>query len=214
MYAAYRKVSRPWPHIDAAAGGGQTAPMSALEVAGFLTGVLGVALMARQHVWAWPVSLVNVALYAVVFRDARLYADMGLQVIYFVLCAYGWYHWTRGAGPAAQLPVTRAPRGALIGGGAVALLACLALGASLGRFTDAALPYLDSALGAFSLVAQWLQTRKWIENWLLWIAVDLVYVGMYVFKGLYLTAALYVVFLVLAVLGWLAWRTSLRSAAA
>jgi nicotinamide mononucleotide transporter len=188
--------------------------VSALEIAGFLTGVLSVALMGRQHVWAWPTGLVNVALYAVVFRDARLYADMGLQIVYFALCAYGWYHWTTGAGPRAELPVRRAPPVALVGASLVALLGFLALGALLRRFTDASLPYLDSALGAFSLVAQWLQARKWIENWLLWIAVDIVYVGLYVFKGLYLTAALYVVFLGLAVLGWSAWRASLRAHAA
>ncbi len=184
--------------------------MTALELAGFLSGVLGVALMARQHVWAWPVSLINVALYARIFYDARLYADMGLQGIYFALCAYGWYHWTTATTLAGELPVRRAPRNALVGGVLTALVGFLTVGALLQRFTLAALPYLDSALAGFSLVAQWLQTRKWIENWPLWIAVDLVYVGMYVFKGLYLTAGLYAVFLVLAGSGWWAWRASLR----
>ncbi len=84
------------------------------------------------------------------------------------------------------------------------------LGQTLSRFTDASLPFMDSALTSFSIVAQWMQTRKLLETWLLWLAVDLFYVGMFLYKGLYLTSGLYAVFLYLAVLGFLQWRRSLE----
>ncbi len=188
--------------------------MSALEVAGFVFGVAAVALMTRQSVWAWPVGLVNLGAYILVFREARLYADMGLQVVYVAFSLYGWAHWARGGTSGGPLPVTRAPRRALLVALSLGAAGFFALGALLQRLSDAALPFLDSALSSYSLVAQAFQTRKWIENWHLWIAVDAVYVGMYVFKQLYLTAVLYAVFLWLAVVGLRAWSASLRGAAA
>ncbi len=183
--------------------------MSAFEIAGVATGVLGVWLTARENIWCWPIGLVNVSAFIVVFAQARLYADMGLQVFYVAACIYGWYAWLHGGSDHGALAVARTPRwaalvSALCGAGFAALL-----GLTLHKHTDAALPFLDSSLAAFSLVAQWLQTRKWIEAWLVWIGVDLVYVGMYVFKGLVLTAGLYAVFLALAIVGWRAWSTSL-----
>ncbi len=186
--------------------------MTPLELLGFASGVASVWLMTRESVWAWPVGLVNLAAYVVVFRDARLYADMGLQVVYAGFSVYGWAYWLRGGGERATLPVRRAPRRALLAALTLGSLAFFGLGALLHRATDAVVPYLDAALSSFSLVAQALQTRKWIENWPVWIAVDVVYVGLYVTRQLYLTAVLYAVFLVLAVNGWRAWRASLRRA--
>jgi nicotinamide mononucleotide transporter len=188
--------------------------VSPLEVLGATTGALGVWLTARENVWCWPVGLVNVAVYALVFRDAKLYADMGLQCVYFALCLYGWWAWLRGGAAHGRLAVSRAPRAVL----AASALAGIAFAAALGTFlrmkTDAALPFWDAGTTSFSLVAQFLQTRKWIENWPLWIAVDIVYVGMYVVKSLYLTAGLYALFLVLAGIGLASWRRSLAEAVA
>ena len=172
-------------------------------------GVAAVWLTTRENVWCWPVGLVNVLLYVVVFREARLYADMGLQVVYAVLCVYGWYAWLHGGEDRGALAVSRTPdrwRGPLLLAGAAA---ASLLGFLLKRHTDAALPYWDSSTTAFSLVAQWMQTRKWLENWWVWIVVDVVYVGMYVYKDLLATAVLYAVFLALAVLGDREWRRSL-----
>jgi nicotinamide mononucleotide transporter len=180
-----------------------------LEIAGFVTGVVAVWLTVRQNVWCWPLGLVNVAIFAVVFYRARLYADMGLQGVYFALCLYGWWEWLHGGTAHGPLAVGRTPpRWALALAGLAAAFA-VGLGALLARATDAALPWLDSSLTAGSLAAQYLQARKWIENWWAWLAVDVVYVGMYVFKRLYLTAGLYAVFLGLAVAGLLAWRRAL-----
>ena len=185
-----------------------------LEQAAALFGVIGVWLSVKEKVWAWPAGIVNVSLYAIVFWRARLYADTGLQVVYLVLSIYGWYEWLYGGANRTALRVTRTPprEAALLA--AAAVLLALAMGTALSRGTDASLPWLDSSLTAASLAAQWLLTRKRLENWLVWIAADAVYVGMFLYKGLRLTAVLYAIFLVLAVLGLREWRRSLRAAAA
>ena len=157
--------------------------------------------------------MVSVTLYALVFRDARLYADMGLQGLYFVLAAYGWWAWLHGGEDRTELNVSRASPRLLVSLGAAALLAAVALGQTLHRFTDASLPFMDSALTTFSIAAQWMQTRKLLESWLVWLAVDIFYVGMFVYKKLYPTAALYAVFLYLAGLGFVEWRRSMREIA-
>ena len=179
------------------------------EVLAVITGIISVYLSTRENIWSWPTALVNVALYFVVFYETKLYADMGLQVVYFVLSLYGWYEWLYGGENRTELHVSRSSpalgaRLAMIG------IACVAvLGTVLARFTDAALPYIDSATASTSLVAQWMMTRKILENWAVWAAVDVVYIAMFVFKRLYLTAGLYAVFLVLAVMGYIQWKRSL-----
>jgi nicotinamide mononucleotide transporter len=187
---------------------------SPLEVVAAAFGVISVFLSTRQNIWSWPTAIVNVALYAVVFYQGRLYGQMGLQPIYLALSVYGWYQWLRGGEAHTALRVSSAsPR--LIGALAVLnVVAWLALAAVLRR-TDAALPWLDALLTTTSLVAQWMMTRKILQNWLLWVAVDVVYVPMFISQRLYATAILYAAFLVLAVMGYVEWRRSLvRHAAA
>ena len=181
---------------------------SALEVIAAAFGVISVYLSTRQNIWSWPTAIVNVALYTVVFYQGRLYGQMGLQPIYLALSVYGWYQWLHGGEQHTELRVSRAgPR--LLGVLAVlSLVLWLALAAVL-RQTDAALPWLDALLTTTSLVAQWMMTRKILENWLIWIAVDVVYVPMFVSQSLYATAVLYAAFLVLAVMGYAEWRRSL-----
>lgn len=183
--------------------------MSALELVAALTGAVSVWLSVRQNIWSWPTAIVNVVLYALVFREAKLYADMGLQVVYAVLSLYGWYEWLYGGEGRTELRVTRTPPRLAAVLTLVAAAGSAVLGALLRHSTDAALPFADSFLSSTSLVAQWMMTRKLLENWLVWIAVDVLYVGMFLFKGLYLTAGLYAVFLALAVRGYLDWRRSM-----
>ena len=187
--------------------------MDPIEFAAAAFGIVSVYLSVRERVLAWPTAIVNVALYVLVFHRARLYADMGLQVLYLTLSVYGWWAWLHGGRNRGALAVARTPRAWLWGLGAAGAVFALVLGTLLRRMTDAALPYLDSALSSYSIVAQVLLTRKWLENWALWIALDVVYVGMFVFKRLYLTAGLYAVFLGLAVLGWRQWRRTLLAGA-
>ena len=187
--------------------------MNKLELVAALIGAISVWLSVRQNIWSWPTAIVNVVLYSIVFYEAKLYADMGLQVVYAVLSVYGWYEWLYGGAGRTELRVTRT--GVRIGAvlALIAAVGSVLLGTALHRGTDAALPYMDASLSSTSLVAQWMMTRKLLENWLVWIAVDVLYVGMFVFKGLYLTAGLYAVFLALAVQGYLGWRRSMAGVA-
>lgn len=186
--------------------------MSTLELVAAIIGATSVYLSVRQNIWSWPTAIVNVALYAVVFYQARLYAEMGLQVIFGVLSVYGWYQWLHGGENRTELRVTRTSRqlGAVLAG--IALTGGLTLGLILQATTNASLPILDSFLASTSLVAQWMMTRKKLENWLVWIGVDVLYVGMFAYKGLHVTAVLYAVFLALAVRGYADWRRSMSAA--
>lgn len=180
-----------------------------LELAGTILGLISVWLTVRQNIWCWPTGLVMVALYAVVFFRARLYADAGLQVVYFVLQLYGWYEWLYGGKARGKLEVARITfrLGAWLA--VVAAAATALMGYMLATRTDASLPYWDSAATVLSLVAQWMLARKLIENWLVWITVDVLSIGIYAAKALYPTMALYAAFLGLAVFGWIEWRKSL-----
>ena len=186
--------------------------MSVLEAAAVLLGFLGVWLTVRQDWRCWPVGLVSVLAFAVLFWQARLYGAASLQLVYAGTQLYGWWAWRHGGEGGGSLAVGRAPRRLLAALLAAGLAATALLATALGRLTDAALPLTDAGTTSFSLVAQLLLTRKWIENWLLWIVVDAVYVVMYLTQALHLTAALYVAFLVLAVLGWRSWSKDLTPA--
>ena len=155
----------------------------------------------------------NVSLYAIVFWQAKLYADMGLQGVFFAVCLYGWWEWLHGGAGGGRLAVSRASwrsLGALAAAGAAF---AAFLGLALHRGTDAAFPFVDSTLASYSLVAQWLQSVKKVETWWFWIAVDVGYVGMYLAKGLWLTALLYAIFLVLCLVGLRDWKRSLAASA-
>jgi nicotinamide mononucleotide transporter len=182
--------------------------VSPLELAAVAITLVSVVLTVRQNIWCWPTGLVSVSLYAVLFWQSRLYADMGLQVVYFGLSIYGWYEWLHGGVAHTELKVTRTPQKLLVGSIVAGLVFSALLGWLLHRTTNAALPWLDSTLTGFSLVAQWLMTRKHLENWIIWIVVDVVYVGMFIYKELLLTAALYALFLILASRGYTEWRNS------
>lgn len=185
-----------------------------IEATAALFGIASVFLSARQNVWNWPLGIINVALYIIVFYGAKLYADMGLQVVYVVLAAYGWWHWLHGGANHGVLRVSRVPAREIVLLAAAFAVGTVALSTFLARTTDASLPLADSALTAASLVAQYMMTRKYVECWLVWIVADVAYVAMFLYKELWPTAGLYLVFSVLAVLGWRQWRASLREQSA
>ena len=181
--------------------------MSAVEITGVVFGLAGVWLTSRQSVWCWPIGLVNVVCFLVMFIGARLYADAGLQVVYIVLSIYGWYSWTR---PKAEVPVVRfTPRG-WAASAAILVTGALALGFVLSR-TDAVLPWVNAGTAVASLIAQWMMTRKVLESWLVWIAADVVMIWVYVHQSLYFTGGLYVVYIGLCISGWFAWKRSLAT---
>jgi nicotinamide mononucleotide transporter len=154
-----------------------------------------------------------VILYIVIFYRAKLYSDMLLQVVYVFLQVYGWHAWLRGGPDRSRLEVSRITRPVSVGGGIVGVIGTAALGGMMYRLTDAAFPFIDALATVASLVAQWLLARKVLESWLVWIVVDVVSIGLYIAKRLYPTAALYLVFLVLAIQGYFAWKRSPASVA-
>jgi nicotinamide mononucleotide transporter len=181
-----------------------------VELAGFLTTWIGIWLTTKRLLICWPVVLAADIFYLVVFYQTRLYSDALLQVFFIAFTLYGWWNWWRGLqieGAVSVVPLGR--RGWLIGLLAGAIGAWL-LGSLMVRL-GAALPHLDAALTSYSLVASWWQARRHTANWILWIAIDGVYIGEYAYKSLWLTAALSVGLVVLAVLGLRDWQ---RAAAA
>lgn len=184
-----------------------------LELAGFIATALGIWLTARRLLACWPVVLAADVLYLVVFFHARLYSDALLQVFFVAFTLYGWWHWwcgVREEGEVRVAPLTTLNMSIALSAGA---LGSVLLGWLMSR-VGAALPHLDAALASYSLVGSWWQARKHIASWWLWIVVDLVYVGEYAYKALWLTAVLYAVLVVLAVVGLRDWRRAAAAIAA
>jgi nicotinamide mononucleotide transporter len=181
-----------------------------LELISFLLSVVTVWLNIRQLHWAWLFSIASSLMYGVVFYQSALYGDMALQMVFVAVSVQGWIWWLRGIEQRA-LPVT-----ALTQRGQAAVFASwglsfVAIAAALRMYTDSDVPYSDAFLTAGSLVGQYLLAKKRIENWLIWIAVDVLYVGLYLYKGLQLTAVLYGIFVLMAVQGWKRWKQDLRN---
>jgi nicotinamide mononucleotide transporter len=178
---------------------------SCLELVAVLFGIAGVYLSIRESIWNWPVGMINVALYAILFLDQRLYANAALQVVYFALSGYGWYVWKFGGTSGGTLLVTWAPR-RLRWRAALATIAVWIVLLVATRLFGGKMPVLDAGTTAVSLVAEWMLAKKFIDNWVLWIGVDAVYVGMLLSAHLYLTTVNYAIYFALAVYGYARWR--------
>ena len=177
-----------------------------IEIIAVLLGLANITLLIRRSIWNYPFGIVMVTLYAWIFFEAKLYSDALLQPFFFVVQIYGWYYWLKGRGDDGLIVVRRlSARQALAYGGAAAL-GVAAWGTLMARYTDASFPYWDASILALSVVAQFLLARRRLENWLVWIAVDMLAIGLYWTKELYPTAALYSIFLILATVGYFNWR--------
>ncbi len=176
-----------------------------LEWIGAITGIYCVYLAAKQNIWNWPVAIISVIAYTIVFYKSMLYGDAGLQIYFFGTSVYGWYFWIKKK-ENNEKPVTSlsAKEYILV---IIAILALwLLLAVFLKNFTHTNVPYIDGLCTAISLIAQILMTRKVLQNWALWIFVDICYVPLYIYKNLYVTAVLYIIYLVLASLGHVDWQ--------
>jgi nicotinamide mononucleotide transporter len=176
-----------------------------LEISGTAATVLGIWLTTRRLLICWPVVLAADLIYLVVFYHARLFSDALLQIFFVAFTLYGWWHWWRGVREEGEVRVVPLGLKGWLAGLAAGALGSVLLGWLMVR-VGAALPHLDAALTSYSLVASWWQARKHIANWWLWIAVDVVYVGEYLYKDLKPTAALYAGLVALAALGLRDWR--------
>ncbi|GAA4041514.1 nicotinamide riboside transporter PnuC [Sphingomonas rosea] len=181
--------------------------MNLLEAIAAALGVVNVTLVVRRSLWNYPFGLAMVALYFFVFFEAKLYSDALLQIFFFVVQLYGWWAWARAdRAEDAHVAVERMDvRQRLAWAAGIAALA-LAWGIAMARLTDAAAPHVDGGVAIASVAAQLLQSKRRVECWWLWIAVDLVAIPLYLSRGLTVTAALYLLFLLLALLGLREWQ--------
>ncbi len=188
---------------------GQTTTMT--EVMGMITGFVGVWLTLKRNIWCFPVGILNVAIYAWLFftPGIRLYADGMLQCAYIILLIYGWINWEKMKNSReTTIRITSYFFWRVV---FLAIPAFIALAFFLQNYTDASLPWLDSGLTIISLVAQWMIAKRFLENWILWILVNIVYIPLYFYKNLPLTALLYFIFLILAIKGFLEWKKVLKT---
>jgi nicotinamide mononucleotide transporter len=186
--------------------------MSWIEAAGFALALAMVGCNIREIHWGWPLAIASSILYYFVFWDARLYGDAVLQVFFAAVALWGWFQWLRGRRDdgSSLRPVRLTSRGIAATVGACALL-WPATGWFLDTYTDTDVPWWDAFPTSVSLVGQFLLGRKFIENWLVWIVVNAVSVGLFIYKDLLLTAVLYVIFIALSVVGFRAWRGKLHA---
>lgn len=180
---------------------------SLLEILGVISGILCVYLAAKNKVWSWPLAIISVLIYAFIFFEEKLYADAGLQIYFLFTNIYGWYFWTRKSDTEIKTPINSASKKLVIFSILSVLLFTFLLGTFLYKSTDASFPYIDSFCTACSLVAQFFLARKIIENWLIWIFVDIIYVGVYVMKDLHLTAGMYALYIIIAAMGYFNWKS-------
>ncbi|MFJ4208519.1 nicotinamide riboside transporter PnuC [Paenarthrobacter sp. NPDC089675] len=184
-------------------------PVSWIEVIGFVTGAACVYGVARQKLWSWPVGIVNNLAFMVLFLGAGLYGDTVLQVIFGVVGAYGWFNWVRGNRNTAakdDLPIRDASGREIIWAVGITAAATALVGLMLALETNSTVPWPDAFILAASLVATWGQAKKILQQWYVWIIVDVVSVPLYFVKGLTLTGILYIGFLALCVYGLIDWK--------
>lgn len=181
------------------------------EVLGAVTGIACVWLLARQRVWTWPLGLANNVFWALLFFRAKLYADSVLQGVFFVLGCYGWWRWLHRRDDGSRLRVRRTRRGEWAAGAALVIAATAGVALWLARATDSPAPLADASVLTLSIAATWGQAQKLVESWWVWIAVDLISVPLYLSRGLYPTALVYVGFGALCVVGLRAWTRELAA---
>ena len=180
--------------------------MSGIEAAAFILGVLNVLLLVRRSIWNYPFGIAMVSLYAVVFFEAKLYSDALLQIFFLVVQIYGWMHWVRARAAEGEIRVETLSNPARLAILAAAAAATIGWGSLMQAYTDASYPFWDASVAMLSVTAQILLARRYLENWALWVVVDLLSIGLYAAKGLWLTLILYVIFLGLATWGLWQWN--------
>ncbi len=194
---------------------------AALEIIGTVVGLLYIWLEYKASIHLWIVSIIMPAIYLVVYYQAGLYADFGINIYYLVVAAYGWVLWKYGPKrdntsdlddstnsplPITHFPLKLVPYVSLIFSGCFLLIAWILI-----RFTDSNVPWMDSFTTALSIIGMWMLAKKYVEQWAVWIAVDIVSAGLYVYKDLYFTAALYALYAIIAVFGYKKWLEMMKN---
>jgi len=185
-----------------------------LELLGLTSGLVCVWLLIKQNIWTFPIGLIYAVASVVVFTQQRLYADVLLSGYYVLMNGYGWYYWVYGGQRTGSdnLPVGRISRNTSLTLMVLVVSATMLMGWFFDTQTDADLAYWDSATTTMSFAAMWMTARKYIENWILWLVVDVMLTVIYLYKGIEPYALLYFVYLAMAFMGWRAWQQTLQTA--
>jgi nicotinamide mononucleotide transporter len=181
-----------------------------LEVCGMLLSIAGVWFTALEKIINWPINIIASVIYVYIFYTSGIYLDTGISVFYIVFGFYGWYEWKYGGNNRQHLDVSKTSVKTSLILIAIGVVATILFAQILIHYTNSTIPYLDSVTTVLSLIATWMAARKHIENWLVWIVADSIYVAEYIIKDLYLTAVLYFIFTVLALWGYIEWKKQLR----
>jgi nicotinamide mononucleotide transporter len=183
-----------------------------IELLGAILGILYIRFSIKQNIFTWPMGILTSAIYIIVFFQSALYAAMGLQFYYVAISIYGWYYWLKGKNEdnISLLPIRTVNKQLWIKIAGISLLLYAAIFFILIRFSDSDVPFMDTLTTSFSIVATWMLARKYIENWLIWIFVDFVSIGLYIYKSLWPTVVLFVVYTVLAFVGYVEWKNDLK----
>ena len=200
--------------------------MDPYEATGLIFGLLAVIFLIKENILTWPSGIIYVLVSLVVFWREKLYADFALHIFFLVLNIYGWWYWVKGkkspeaddqpldaAAEPEEVPVTRTSATVLIILILIAAIGIFSMGYLLETYTDASLPYWDSATTMLSFIGMWLTARKKIENWHFWFVVDVLATGVYYYKGIHFYSILYLVYIGLAVSGYLAWKKTMKAQA-
>lgn len=184
--------------------------MTELEIIATLTGIASVALQAKEKSIAWPFAIISVSILAYVFFFQKLYSDFGLHIIYIILNVYGWIIWTQNNETKMVTPTLLLSKKGVVISTFTTITGCVIIGYLMSTYTDADLPYFDAFTTSGSLVAQYLLAKKYLQNWWLWIIVDLVAIPLYIYKGLSIIAGLFAVYLMICVWGYINWKTKME----
>jgi nicotinamide mononucleotide transporter len=184
-----------------------------IEALGAILGIVYIILSIKQNIYTWPAGILSSALYVIVFFQSKFYAGMGLQVYYVAVSIYGWYYWLQGIkkGSGEKVRVTRIKYKTLIKSTAISAIIYIGILYILLNYTDSPIPYMDSLTTTLSIMATWMLARKIIDNWLLWVFVDIVSIGLYIYRGLWATTILFLVYTIMAVAGYIEWKKDLKS---
>ena len=182
-----------------------------IEILGVLTGLVYLYFSVKQIIWLWPFGILTSLFYIYVFFSAGFFADMSLQIYYFFISIYGWYHWLKGSsGNDKTLRVSSISGKEWLIYIIITIILTLLTGVILSHLRGSNLPYWDAFTTSASIVATWMLARKIIENWLWWILIDIVSLGMYLYKGLYPTVILFAVYIAMAFIGYMQWKKDLK----
>lgn len=177
------------------------------EIIGVIIGLLYIYYEYKASKWLWPVGVIMPIVYIIIYYFGKFYADMGIQFYYFFAGIYGWIKWKKGESTDNTIPISTTPKRYFLRMSAITALSFIIIAYVLIKFTDSPIPYGDSLTTALSLLAMWMLANKYIEQWWLWIIVDLISSGLYFWKGLTPTAILYAIYSIIAVFGYFKWKS-------